>query len=350
MPSEYYQTNLDRGAYLPPSVANAMTEHLQMSVSPNLKKYIGPNRQGYVPKSAERAIAAAMDKSMPAQFKRYSGAYLQQHVVNSGASTALPQARVAAPHAPVPNVLRRDHNIPYGQQFTADTNMLPRAEQQMFETPSGQPGVPVQPTAEGMNYTAPPTPDYSFITNPVKPAPSGGFSIPGASPAVGRVIVVLLGLILLLVIYAIIKSALSGPSPVPAFTAVVQDQQEILHLSSNAANQQGLSTNNQLFTATASLSVQSAQIQLLNFMSSAGHKVSSKQLAQKLSPAIDNTLTSAQTAGTYDQAFTSTMQAQLNTYKSDISHAYALTSPYGKTLLNSDYKQADLLLTQLSSS
>ncbi|HXR50424.1 MAG TPA: hypothetical protein VN778_05360, partial [Verrucomicrobiae bacterium] len=83
---------------------------------------------------------------------------------------------------------------------------------------------------------APMTPqpnDYSFITNPAPP-PKPGLPLPGNS-FTARLVIALGGLLVLLILFAIIKSVLGGSSNQPALLSVAQDQQEINHLTANAA-------------------------------------------------------------------------------------------------------------------
>jgi hypothetical protein len=201
---------------------------------------------------------------------------------------------------------------------------------------------------------APSTPqpsDYSFITNPAPP-PKPGLSLPGNSSVV-RLIIALAGLLVLIIIFAVIKSALSGSSNQPALLSVAQDQQEIIHLTTNVTqNSQGqlnVSTASQNFAATARLASTTAQQQLLAYMKTNHMKTSAKQLNLKQSAATDSQLSAAATSGTYDSTFKQIMQNELGVYKQDLSHAYDLTKgPKGRQLLNNDYNYAQLLLTQLN--
>ena len=122
----------------------------------------------------------------------------------------------------------------------------------------------------------------------------------------------------------------------------------MVHLVTIATKQQGLSTNTQNFVATANLSLGSQSSGLLQYLAKNGYKPKAKLLSQRISPALDSQLTAAVANTTYDQTFQDTMKTQLNTYLSDLTHTYAQTSgKNGRALLNSDYDQAKLLLSQL---
>src|ERR1019366_5502306 len=77
----------------------------------------------------------------------------------------------------------------------------------------------------------PQSPAYGFIFHP-PPARRGLFKLPGPSSTPLRLITVFSGILVLIIIFVIIKNVLSGGGPdFSAFIPVVQDQQELIHLS-----------------------------------------------------------------------------------------------------------------------
>lgn len=191
-------------------------------------------------------------------------------------------------------------------------------------------------------------PDYSFITTPPQTAPHR--PLPGTTSRGGRIAWAIVGLVVLLILFNIVKGVVSGPSIWPQFINIAEDQTEILHLASGAvtAQQTGISTANKNFALTTQATMTTAQANTLQYLKNNGHKVKSKQLNFKISTSLDSQLTTAAGAGDYDSTFQQIMQAKLNAYQQDLKATYAhTTGPKGKTLLSQDYDAASLLLTEL---
>lgn len=158
------------------------------------------------------------------------------------------------------------------------------------------------------------------------------------------------GLLVLIIIFVIIKSLFGGSgSTLTAFVGIAQDQQELIHLATNASNQTNLTVGNMNFAATAQLSLASSQAAIGKYLATGGHKVNAKTLDLKISTSLDSQLTNAATAATYDQTFEQIVTTKLTAYMHDLSQTYKLTKgSKGRALLNDDYHQAQLLLTQLN--
>jgi len=184
--------------------------------------------------------------------------------------------------------------------------------------------------------------------------PAKHFSLPGANASLPiRILLGTAGVVALLIIFVILKGFFGGGPDLTAFVTVAQDQQELLHLTGNIPQeqQQGLSVASQNFAATAQAAVNSSQAALIQYIANNGTKIKTKDLNRKVSSSVDNQLQAAIAASTYDQTFQQIMQAQLTTYMHDLSRAYDQTKgPKGRALLSGDYKQAQLLTTQLTQS
>ena len=352
MPVSPSQAAKDRATYIPPQIEQAMKAHIEATMPAQYKPYLSDSRPGLIPTNVEQKLSTAMQKNMPAHLKPYAGAYMQQRIVQPGSASSTPSS--IAPHPPSPDLLRRDHSAP-AQQYTVEPNTLPVAAKSLFEAKQTPPSsTPVaQPNQPPVSSPGPYDPGYAFIMNPSQPPKRRVAlpSVPGLGPLATKVLIGLAGLVLVLIIFSVTKSALSGSGNVPALTAVAQDQQELAHLSTNAALQTDISTTNQTFAATASLSLASAEAQLISYLSLNGHKLAAKQLSLKVSVSTDSSLTAAESTGNFNQTFVSIMQSKLGTYMSDLNTAYKLTKgAKGRALLVSDYKQAQLLLSQLSAS
>ena len=174
-------------------------------------------------------------------------------------------------------------------------------------------------------------------------------NLPGAGSLAIKAAYIAGGLLVLVVIFIIIKGLLGG-SNLTTFVSAVQDQQEMLHLISNTTQQPNLTVTTQNFAATAQLSLSSVQAADIQYLANNGSKVSVKTLNLKVNLTTDTQLTNAVAAGNYDQTFQSIMNSKLATYINDLKVAYKQApGPGGRALLNNDYKQANLLITQLNS-
>lgn len=216
--------------------------------------------------------------------------------------------------------------------------------------PEGQqPGQTIQQPA--VPQMAPPSRDqaYDFITNPA-PAPKRSFTdmLPsGMAARAGMAAGVLIAVFIVLMILRSIVG--SGPSP-DQFISVLQDQQEMIHLSAESTQQGGLSSGNQNFVATLGLSMTSSRGELLSYLAGVKQKVTAKELNLKESPATDAQLNAGVTSGTFDQTFKQVMQSELTGYMHDLQSAYKMyTGKNARALLTDSYNQAQLLQTQLNS-
>lgn len=364
-----------------------MAQHMAQSMPANLKKYTQEGH-GYIPQHAQEAIAQHMEKSMPAHMKQYVGAYMQQRMVDPHITTpsvlhqsATPQFTAPGPvqhEVLVPHLPRQDQfHQPQGQRPAQPTSTImpgstvypAAAGSPQPVSPPGQPAAPAPPQP----YPAPPNlgqplgppqapmypggvaespvpqaQAYDFITNPGAPARQP-FKLPGGDSIVKRVGIIAGGLVVLLILFVVIKGLFSGSSNLPLFVSVAQDQHELIHLATNASQQQGITTGDQNFAATAQLSLTSAQAATVKYLVANGNKVSLKVLSLKVSTATDAQLTAAGAATTYDQTFQAIMKAKLATYVSSLQQTYKQTTgKNGRALLNNDYNQAQLLLAQLN--
>jgi hypothetical protein len=229
---------------------------------------------------------------------------------------------------------------PYGQQPGQQV-------QPGYQPPQGQP--PAQPAYPPQPAQNPgPQHDYSFITDPGKPPRKS--LLPGASSLLGRVLLVVGGLLVLVIIFVIVRGALTGGSSVPAFVGIAQEQEELIHLTDGADKENSLNEVNQNFAITARLSLTSAQSELIQYMSKNGTTINAKDLGIKISATTDQKLTSAATNNTYNETFKTIMQTKLTEYQKDMQQLYAdkATGKTGKALLDKDYAAAGLLIEQLN--
>ena len=175
--------------------------------------------------------------------------------------SAAPQSSNLTPHAPIQNFSTQDHFHPSIEQQPTQPTGRP-----ITSTPTAPPSAPPQPEHVS------PEQAFSFIMNPEQ-QPSKS-QLPGSNSMILRILVVLGGLLVLVIIFAVLKNLLGGTSNLGSFVSVIQDQQELVHLTTNVTGNQQLAlpTDDQNFAATAQLSLTSSQSGLTSYLASIGMK------------------------------------------------------------------------------
>lgn len=336
-------------------------------------------RHTYIPERAQKIMTKRLERSLPGSMKQYAGAFVQQSIVEpsiaggTGANFGTP---AAAPHFNPHPLNTPDFQAQNHFQQPGGTNIVGSAAPvQPVTNPYPSPAVvpaptaaaatplslpPQTPAATPPTEPAQPAEPYDFIMHPATEQVSNKHALPslpglsGASSLLKRAIFGAVGLIALLIIFSIVKGLLSGTSNLTYFVSVAQDQQEIIHLTNTQGNttlQQNLTTASQNFAATANASLTSSQADILTYLANNKYKKANKQLGLKVSSQLDTQLTNAVANGTYDSTFQQILKAQLTTYLTDLNTAYQKTpGKKGRALLNNDYIQGKLLLSQLSAS
>lgn len=390
------QASSDRHTYVPPQMQQAMSQHMQQSMPAHLKKY--QSGGSYVPERVQREMTSYMQKTLPSHMKQYAGAYVEQSVVlpslgaagghKPATSTAMPgqgprpsfgpqapnltspvpkqamfqtdnQAPLVGARQPVtgaqPNLAQPQQ--PAAQPYLqAQPSALPPSQQPQPQViqptqPPTQPGQTAQPGQQfspGQAWQSQPQQDqYAFIMDPGSAAPKKPLLPSNGSPLL-KVVLGGVTLILLFVIFSVVRGLISGPSPFPTYASIAQEQEALIHLSSNALEQEGLTTANRQFAATAKVSLISSQKAMVSYLGKNKFKLDDKQLGFKISQKTDKRLETAAAATTYNSTFDEIMKTELTEYKSQLQQTYnKYELKNGRALLSKDYKQADLLLKQL---
>jgi hypothetical protein len=173
--------------------------------------------------------------------------------------------------------------------------------------------------------------------------------LPGQNSKIGRAAYIFGVLFVVLIGFIFIKGLLSRNPSLDVFVGIAQDQQELIHLTSNAASQPGLNVTNQNFAVTAQASVTSSQGSIIRYLVGSGRKLQPQTLNLKLSASTDAQLKNAIAAATYDQTFQSVMNIKLTSYSNDLTQAFnSTTNPNSRAVFKNDYKQAKLMLIQLN--
>lgn len=342
MPSQQSYLPQDRTVAIPAGVQQEIDMHMQQTLPSNLKYY--QKSGSYVPPHVQQEMAQHLEQTMPAHLKQYIGPYMQQRVVSQHLGSApASQPPNFAPHGGATFSPNQQFSHPFAP---------PQAPQPQVIAPTQS----LQPAAEPQ-AVSPQQEPYAFITDPQGPlkAPQ---QLMGGKPLLFRVAVIGGGLVVLLIVLSALKGLIFGGGfNLPPFVAVLQDQQELIHLTTNALQPQAGQSASPLpsdylnFATTVQVTVTSAQAQLTTYLTNNKQKVSPTLLSLKVSTSIDNQLSTAAAAGTYTSAFQSVMTSQLDTYAADLRTAYDKTSGLkGHAQLSSDYAQASLLVKQLNQS
>lgn len=151
----------------------------------------------------------------------------------------------------------------------------------------------------------------------------------------------------MLIIIIIFASLLGGSSSNTApLVTVAQEQTELVRVASLGA-QKASDQSTQNLAYSISLSLTSANAQLLNYMAINHHKLSPKVLTLKHSSQTDRSLEAALSDSTFDSTLTDIIQSDLNSYMQSLKAAYeANPGPKGRQLLSNQYNGAQLLLKQ----
>jgi hypothetical protein len=336
----------DRSTIIPPRIQVEMAKHMENTLPANLQYY--QKSGAYVPPNVQKQMAQHMEQSMPEHLKQYINPYMQQQVVPQHLASTPPGGQPAHfnPITPTPPSYAPNQVLP-----------RPPEAQPWSTTPQPQqisPSQTVQPTVQPQASVQPQEP-YAFITNPEIPAvaaPTLLSNLKGRSLAM-RTIIVGGGFIALIIVYSILKGLLIAGFDLPPYLAIVQDQQELIYLTSGPSkyqpNQADLPAGYQNFIATTHATITSSQTQLLTYLTESKQKINPKLVNLRVSAAVNNELLNSVTSNTYQATFQQVMARELNIYTADLSAAYnkspTITS---HVLLSRDFKQAQLLTKQLN--
>jgi hypothetical protein len=331
----------DKYRYVPPSMQQAISKNMQQTLPPHLKKIQAAG--GPMPAHAQQAIAQHMQKSLPPHMRQYASSYMQQNVVNQ------PMSRPVSPTTTTPVV---PNSVPQGGFNKPRQDFFQNPSQQANSQFAAAPASPAPGYAPQQAYPPQaPQPNayqngYDFIMNPGTPPPQGPRLLNTSSMAI-RAGIIGAGLVILMIIFMIVRSVFFGSNLTP-FVAVLQSQQEVVRIATNAESLEELSSENENFALTTRMAVSTSQANLLDYMTLNKQKVGEKEIALKASAKTDETLEVAASAGTLDSTFREVMIEQLEEYQASLDKAYNETSgKRGRALLESDYKQTELLLTKL---
>ena len=222
------------------------------------------------------------------------------------------------------------------------TCMLMLMDQNQFPS-LGQAPAPSQPSGQ-FNPS-----QYDFITNPSKPPKKS--VLPGrGSSKTQRIVIVVAGLVILFMLIFIFASLLSssGRSNTEQLTVVLQTQTEVSRVAEIGENKSSTEDAKKL-AATVNIVVESQKNQLNGLLAKQDIKVNAKQLSAGKDAKTDETLTTAEKNGRFDDAFVQTMRTELEDYQKTLKTAYdGSPSKSVREALDADYQQVALLLEDIT--
>lgn len=194
-------------------------------------------------------------------------------------------------------------------------------------------------------YIEPQHDPYGFIMNP---APKQKHRPLGLDPFIVKIIAILGGAIVLMIVVAVILSAFSKPKVnITDLVGLTQTQNEIVRISYNASTEAVQQVTRNL-AVTTEFSIKTQQAQLLSFLQSEGRKVGTKELAFKQNATTDQQFATAKQTSTFDLVYSQTVQKELQDYSSTLKQLFnASTNSTVRTMLSTDYQQAQLLISQV---
>ena len=215
-----------------------------------------------------------------------------------------------------------------------------------------QPSLPSPGPTAAQNYATQPTTPYDFFLNPVdaknNKSTLSSITQPKSGLGLGKVLLAAGFIVIVLAVVAGVFAATRKQDvTTPQLSAVAVDQQEIIHIS-GAASKILESSNLLNFATTALITTTSAQQEYVKYLNLRGLKISNKQLALTPFTQVDNVLSAAQTASTYDATFTTTMRTLLTDYQNKILLAVKTATTQNEVaILNKNLAAATLLQSQL---
>lgn len=197
----------------------------------------------------------------------------------------------------------------------------------------------------------PPPPEqspYDFFLNndqgskkPAAPKGGSGFF---------KILIFAVVFFVILGIAAVVMSSNRSSTPeTVGFAPIVGDQIEIIRVGTLGVGQVN-SASLKDFSTTTVATTTSAKNELVTHITKRGTGIDEKALAvTSKNPRVDEILTAAASASTYDATFTTTMQSLLTEYQTKLQRTLALaTIEADRTILNKNLEAVKLLLQMLS--
>jgi len=202
----------------------------------------------------------------------------------------------------------------------------------------------MNPQQQGYSAPPPASNPYDFIVTPGKPPKK---KIMGSNDSfVAKLVLIVGGTVILMIVIAVVVNLLiGGKTNVTDLIAIAETQQEIIRVATKNTTATdptviGVGLNTQLVLTTQ-------QQKLITYLQTRGAKIGASTLASKKNATTDQQLQQATAANNFDNVFSQINIQELQGYVSSLKTSYInATSTKEKTILATDYNQAQLLLKQ----
>jgi biopolymer transport protein ExbB/TolQ len=187
---------------------------------------------------------------------------------------------------------------------------------------------------------------YGFIMNEQK---SKKRIIPTANTKRKRIILVVSGIILVFIIAIVTTTILSGISNQTEknLKLLAEQQNEIIRIS-NIGIKNAQDTPTQILARTTSLTFESDQHRVINYLKTQKQKMSTAELALKKNTQTDTQLNQAAQSNQFDKTFNQVITTQLIDYQKAVKQTYdSATGKNARKLLNDLYSDINVLATQI---
>jgi hypothetical protein len=192
-----------------------------------------------------------------------------------------------------------------------------------------------------------PTGSYDFIMNPAKPpkrGPTGGIS---GNSFIIKIVFLVGGLVVVMIVVAVAMNIFLGDKTnLDTIVSLAQTEQEIARVNGTLSRDlvgQPLKEASMNTELTAKSHIQTWNA----FLAKYDRKTDATLLALKQDATTDKRLQIAVQTSTFDNTFTSIVRKELTDYAAEIKQAYqGATNTQEKTIMNSQYKDVQLLLKQ----
>lgn len=202
----------------------------------------------------------------------------------------------------------------------------------------------MNPQQQGYSVPPPPSNPYDFIVAPEKP-PKKKMIGSDSSFAIKIALIVGAAVVVMIVIALIVNILVGGKTNVTDLISIAETQQELIRVATENTTATdptviGAGLNTQLVVTTQ-------QQKLITYLETRGAKIGASTLASKKNATTDEQLQQAAAANNFDTVFSQTNIQTLQNYASLLKTSYTnATSTKEKTILATDYNQAQLLLKQ----
>lgn len=181
---------------------------------------------------------------------------------------------------------------------------------------------------------------FDFIMNPNQPQKKS--LLPGG-PKQRLLLFIVIGAVAITFFLVLMVIIMGGGGNTERVVILAQKQNEIIRIAGVGSSKAG-GAEAQKLAALTSLTVTTDQKKTTDWLAKQKKKVNAKELSQTASSKTDNELSAAEQNGRFDEVFIQTLTTQLKDYQSSMESTYPSLGQTGKTLLEQNNKNVQLIL------